>query len=381
MDILKILIENGHRFATGVPDSTLKSLCFELSSTDGIHHVPAASEGSAIALALGYWTSSGSIPVVYMQNSGLPNALNPLLSLASSAAFDIPLTLVIGWRGKPGHVDEPQHRLVGSSTLNLLKLADVYPIVVEATHSFDRLNAEYQDALLNHRRIGLIISPDVKLSNKVEGQSGSSAGIRKNELLQHVLNNSPEHSVLVGGIGHTSRQLLALRISRDQPESFDLHAVGGMGFASSLAAGIGLGAPNSKVICLDGDGSFLMHGTSVSSFARLPKAGLIHIVFANGVHASVGGHPLSNPSLDLASLAKSLGYRWAVSVNTLDEFQSAFQTASEMTHPTFIAAHISHEYPEALPRPKAHLSDALLEFRSYHFQEATVSRGDGHNGL
>lgn len=114
----------GADFYTGVPDSQLKPLCDYLMNTYGIdskHHIIAANEGNGIALAAGYNLSTGKVPVVYMQNSGEGNIVNPITSLLNDNVYAIPAILIIGWRGEPGIHDEPQHIYQGKITLKLLE--------------------------------------------------------------------------------------------------------------------------------------------------------------------------------------------------------------------------------------------------------------------
>ena len=99
----------GSDFYTGVPDSQLKALCDYLMATYGInenHHIIAANEGNCTALAAGYYLSTGKIPVVYMQNSGEGNIINPVASLLNDKVYAIPMIFIIGWRGEPGIHDE-----------------------------------------------------------------------------------------------------------------------------------------------------------------------------------------------------------------------------------------------------------------------------------
>ncbi|MEM5583795.1 MULTISPECIES: thiamine pyrophosphate-dependent enzyme [unclassified Roseibium] len=369
MSLVELLKDTGHRFVSGVPDSTLKALCFDLASCEKFSHVPAASEGAAVAMGIGNWLATAERPLVYMQNSGLPNGLNPLLSLSSTAAFDVPMTLVVGWRGKPGHSDEPQHRLVGEHTAQLLRTAEFF--IVQIDRPLDQgLSHQIREALNEKSRVALLVSPGVKLSLGAPAQPTPvvSPRISKTALLSLLLELPKQSHVLVGGIGHTSRQLLKLRGERGEDTSLDFHCVGGMGFASSVAAGIARSSKSAHVICLDGDGSFLMHGTSASAFASTAGVRLTHVVLANGVHASVGGHPVCSAQIDYDAIARGVGYDRVTTGTSLEVIRSAVEAGPDLRRPQFLIAHVDNGDVTSLPRPAIALPEAARTFQELNFK-------------
>jgi len=368
MDLAELLIETDHRFVSGVPDSSLKHLCFEMAQHDSFSHIPAASEGSAVALAIGHWLATAKRPLVYMQNSGLPNALNPLLSLISTAAFDVPITLLIGWRGKPGNQDEPQHRIVGAQTKNMLEIANFFIVDIDERPA-STLRQEVSQALADNVRVALLITPGINLSTCEPEPAIDSTEkmINKTELLSYLTDLPKNRHLLVGGIGHTSRQLMKLRLEKGQDTSLDLHCVGGMGFASNIAAGIAQSTPGTHVICLDGDGSFLMHGTSTSGFAAMEGVRLTHIVLVNGVHASVGGHPVCSTDVDYEGIARGVGYDRVTSAQTIDDIKSVVEAGNQLQRPQFAVAFVNKGDTQSLPRPSKTLRDSARNFHGLHF--------------
>ena len=125
-EFVELLQSNAVEFFTGVPDSLLKDLCGCLEHLPRAdQHIVAANEGGAVALALGYHLATRKIPLVYLQNSGLGNIINPLLSLADEEVYSIPMLLVIGWRGEPGVHDEPQHKKQGRVMLPMLEAMEI----------------------------------------------------------------------------------------------------------------------------------------------------------------------------------------------------------------------------------------------------------------
>ena len=120
------LASYGIDFFAGVPDSLLKNICAYIADNkDAKHNIIAANEGAAVGLAAGYHLATGIIGVVYMQNSGEGNIINPLASLTDKEVYNIPVLLLIGWRGRPGVHDEPQHVKQGKVTTGILNTMGV----------------------------------------------------------------------------------------------------------------------------------------------------------------------------------------------------------------------------------------------------------------
>lgn len=321
----------GAEFYTGVPDSQLRPLCDYLMNafgTDPRRHVIAANEGNAAALAAGYYLATGKIPVVYMQNSGEGNLINPAASLLHRKVYGIPVVFVVGWRGEPGVHDEPQHIYQGAVTLKLLEDLEIPAFVIgpettdeqvrAAMEKFQAVLKEGGDAAFVIRKGGLSYEQKVIYQNKNP--------LRREEAIRQIAAAAGEDPI-VSTTGKASRELFEIRERAGQDHSRDFLTVGSMGHASSIALGIALHQPEKRVWCLDGDGAMLMHMGAMAVTGQSRPKNLVHIVLNNAAHESVGGMPTAAGGLDLPGLAKACGYPHAVTAATAKELDAALQEA------------------------------------------------------
>ena len=327
-DFVKILDAD---FYTGVPDSQLKALCDYLMATYGIdpqHHIIAANEGNCAALAAGYHLATGRIPVVYMQNSGEGNIINPVASLLSYKVYAIPVIFVVGWRGEPGIHDEPQHVYQGEVTGKLLEDMDIAVCVVgkdtargevaAKMKEFRRILAQGKDVAFIIRKGALTDAPQVEYRN--------DCAMRREEIIRHIAAASGDDPV-VSTTGKASRELFEIREANGQDHARDFLTVGSMGHASSIALGIALQKPDRRVWCIDGDGAALMHMGALAVIGANRPDNLIHIVINNGAHETVGGMPTVASRVDLTAAAKACGYPSAVCVDSFEALDSALEQA------------------------------------------------------
>ena len=313
-DLYKEFKKNSVNFYTGVPDSLLKDFCaFITSNAKSSNHVISTNEGSALAMAIGRHMATGEIPVVYMQNSGLGNIVNPLLSLADEKVYGIPLILMIGWRGEPGIKDEPQHIKQGEITLDLLDVMGVdYKIIDRKTKNIRSLvksivnyaNKNSKPAAIVVRK-GTFSNYDLKLNDKLYDWGREDAI----KILLDYVNDD----FIVSTTGKTSRELFELRETRGDGHGRDFLTVGGMGHASQIACGISMSL-NKRVWCFDGDGAALMHLGSIGISAKYAKANFIHVILNNFSHDSVGGQPTIANHIDFPKIFVNLGYKKVFSV-------------------------------------------------------------------
>ncbi len=310
-EFFNILIDNGVDFFTGVPDSLLKDICLYIdNNVSNNEHIIAANEGSAIALAAGYYLGKkSSLPLVYMQNSGFGNAINPLLSLCDPEVYSIPMLVMIGWRGFPGAKDEPQHKKQGKVQLDLMKSMDFkYEILSNEIEEYNNkiLNL-INYAKENNRPAFLLIKKGT--FGKVLGKNNKlyQEEMTRQDALEIILDIVGSNSPIISTTGKTSREIFEIRKKNNQPHDQDFLTVGSMGHCSSIALGISVAQPNTKVICIDGDGSMLMHLGSLTSIASLNPKNLLHILMNNKVHESVGGQETAAKNIDLLSIVSSLG--------------------------------------------------------------------------
>ena len=309
-DFVDWLTALGVDFYAGVPDSLLKPVCFYLADHAGDKHVVAANEGGAVALACGYHLATGKVPIVYLQNSGQGNTINPLLSLADRDVYSIPLLLLIGWRGEPGTKDEPQHVKQGKVTVSLLEAMDIPYRVLEpepdaARRCVDELVAI---AAAENRPVALLVRKGTFEPYKPKEQESGQFEMTREGAIEAVVSALGETDAIVSTTGHISRELYEYRARAGHGHQREFLTVGSMGHASQIAMGIALAKPERQVICLDGDGAMLMHmgGTAIVGAAGVEN--FKHIVLNNGVHDSVGGMASAGLQVSFTEIVKACGY-------------------------------------------------------------------------
>ncbi len=318
----------GVDFFAGVPDSLLKNLCAYI--TDNIareNNIIAANEGNAIGLAAGYHLATGKAGCVYMQNSGEGNIVNPLLSLMDADVYKMPLLLIIGWRGEPGVHDEPQHVKQGKVTLSLLDTMGVPYLVLDDNweNQVDQALNAIQDT---NGIYALIVRKGTFDEYKLQNQVLQDWSLAREEAIQIVVDQLHEDDIIVSTTGMISRELFEYRESKGQGHAHDFLTVGSMGHASQIALGIALQKPNRRVIVFDGDGALLMHMGGMAIIADYNPKNLVHIVFNNGAHDSVGGQPTVGQKIDVETIAKAVGYADVVSVDSQESLISAMNNVN-----------------------------------------------------
>lgn len=311
----------GVELFTGVPDSLLKSLNAHIMRTlPREHHVIAANEGASVGIAIGHYLRTGSPAVVYLQNSGFGNAVNPLLSLADADVYGVPMVLLVGWRGRPGVEDEPQHVKQGRIMTGLLDVLELpWARLPDSEDGAAACATEaVQTAIARACPYVILVEKDTFAgapggpAGPEQGPTGEETSSREAALAALMRALGPD-TINVSTTGMLSRELFELREREGSDPSRDFLTVGGMGHASSIALGVALHEPDREVWCLDGDGALLMHLGSIPVIADHGPGNLFHVVFNNGVHDSVGGQPTSITSMDVAGAARDMGYRWAAS--------------------------------------------------------------------
>lgn len=336
---LNFLEESGVRFYSGVPDSLLKNFCDYLSQTLPVErHVIAANEGGAMGLAVGHYLGTGSLPCVYLQNSGLGNLVNPLLSISSPDVYGIPMLLMVGWRGEPGVTDEPQHLHQGRITKTLMELMGV-PTFLLST-SFVEAKKQTIEAIRLAREsncpVALLVQKNTFEKAHVSPPDIRISGMRREEALQFVVGNVNPAAVVVATTGMVSRELFEYRCSVGGGHEKDFLTVGGMGHASQIALGLALSRKNRLTYCLDGDGAILMHMGSLAIVGQSSASNLVHVVLNNGVHDSVGGQPTVGLDVSLAGIAHKCGYQDVFVATTKEEIEFALNFSGSKLGPRFI---------------------------------------------
>lgn len=356
-------------FYTGVPDSQLKALCNYLMHTYGIdpaHHVIAANEGNCTALAAGYHLTTGKIPVVYMQNSGEGNIINPVASLLNDKVYAIPMIFVIGWRGEPGIHDEPQHIYQGEVTLKLLETMGIRYFVIGKDTSEEEAAQAMQDFrkdLAQGEDVAFVIRKGaLTYEEKVEYGNGNS--MIREEIIRHIVQASGEDPI-VSTTGKASRELFEIREQNGQSHKYDFLTVGSMGHSSSIALGVAVQKPSTRVWCVDGDGAVLMHMGAMAVLGSTAPENLVHIVINNGAHETVGGMPTVAADIDLPAIATACGYPHAVSAATYEELDRELAAAKERRTLTFIEVKCGIGARDDLGRPTTTALENKQNFMEY----------------
>ncbi|WP_462316295.1 phosphonopyruvate decarboxylase [Methanobrevibacter sp.] len=351
-DFVNIL---GSDFYTGVPDSQIKALCNYLIDTYGIdekHHIIGANEGNCTAIAAGYHLSTGKVPVVYMQNSGEGNIINPVASLLNDKVYAIPCIFVIGWRGEPGVHDEPQHIYQGEITCKLLDLMDIKYFVVSKDTTINELEEtmkEYENILKTGENVAFVIKKEALTYDSKIKYENDNEMIRE-EIIEHIVKITDENPI-ISTTGKASRELFEIRERNNQPHKYDFLTVGSMGHSSAIALGVAINKSNEKVWCIDGDGAVLMHMGSMAIIGNFKPDNLVHVVINNGAHETVGGMPTVANDIDLVNIAKSCGYTYAVSVDTFDNLDKELDKVKNMVGLCFIEILCSIGARKDLGRP------------------------------
>lgn len=350
-DFLRTLTHSGVNFFTGVPDSILRDFCTLVNQLNPPHHVTAANEGTAVSLAIGHYLGTRSTPAVYLQNSGLGNALNPIISLANKSVYQIPILLIIGWRGEPGLKDEPQHQVQGSITIPLLDICGVpYKILSGETGQ-----KEIQEFIRtsSNAKIGpfaILVSKGGISTENIEVKNQIATSLTRKSAIQVISRCISSSDIIVATTGKISRELLVVRES-DTKSHADFLCVGGMGHASSIATGLAISNLNRRVFCLDGDGALQMHLGSAATIGELSPKNFFHFVFNNGTHDSVGGNPVTSPKLNYQELFKAFGYQNQFLATNGAEIESAVSYCNQNDGPVLIEVKIEGGQEENLPRP------------------------------
>lgn len=365
------LKEKGIDCFAGVPDSLLKNMCAYITDhCDAAHNIIAANEGAAVGLAAGHYLATGKPACVYMQNSGEGNIINPLASLTDQEVYNIPVLLLIGWRGRPGVHDEPQHVKQGKVTTGLLNTMGInFDVLSKEEDKAEKQIAKAVAALKKKDVYALVIEKDTFEDYKLQNVEKNELTMSREEAIQMVAAALGEKDCIVSTTGMISRELFEYRAAMDQGHERDFLTVGSMGHASQIALGIAMAQPNRKVWCFDGDGAAIMHMGSMAIVASKEPKNYVHVVFNNGAHDSVGGQPTVGLKLDLPAVAKAVGYKAAISVSSKEELEKVLSALdsqlSTIGGPALLEVKVKKGNRKDLGRPTTtpiQNKEALMEF-------------------
>lgn len=348
------LKEHGIDFYAGVPDSLLKNICAYI--TDNLpaeQNIIAANEGGAMGIAAGYHLATGKVAVVYIQNSGEGNIINPLASLTDKEVYNIPVLLVIGWRGHPGVYDEPQHIKQGKVTIGLLNTMGInYAILSkEEEDAAKQIKIAADFMKVTNECYALVIEKDTFDTYKLRDVEMNDLTMFREEAIRKVASNIEDNACIVSTTGMISRELFEARTTWNQGHERDFLTVGSMGHASQIALGIALQKPERRVYCFDGDGASIMHMGNMAIVASMKCKNYVHIVFNNGAHDSVGGQPTVGLKIDLCAVAKAVGYVATCSVETMEELEARLPEIKNAEGPVLLQVCVKKGNRKNLGRP------------------------------
>jgi phosphonopyruvate decarboxylase len=358
----------GIDFFAGVPDSLLKNICAYISDNlDAEHNIIAANEGGAVGLAAGYHLATGRVGCVYMQNSGEGNVINPLASLTDKEVYNIPILLLIGWRGCPGVHDEPQHVKQGKITTGLLNTMGINFDVLSKDEEKAAKQIETAVKIMNETKevYALVIEKDTFDTHVLQSVEKNDLAMTREEAIGMVASSMAACDVAVGTTGMISRELFEYRERAGEGHERDFLTVGAMGHASQIALGIAMMTPGRKVWCFDGDGASIMHMGSMAIVSSKAPKNYVHVIFNNGAHDSVGGQPTVGLKIDFTMIANALGYRHALSVDSKDALVEALSTINSMEGPVLLEVKVKKGNRKDLGRPTTtpiQNKEALMEF-------------------
>ena len=369
-DFVCALEENEIDFFTGVPDSLLSPLCNYLIcrfGDDKKRHMVAHNEGGCVALAAGYHLATQKIPCIYMQNSGIGNAANPIVSLMHPDVYAIPALYIVGWRGEPGTKDEPQHVYQGEICREQLEQMGINTVVIGSDTTMEKLKMflnDFSKYFKSGKSMALLVkkgalkpySESVIYSNKFDLSREKTIGL---------IAKTAKNDIIVSTTGKISRELFEYRENEEQGHEKDFLTVGSMGHSSMIALSIALQKPNTNVWCIDGDGAALMHMGALGTISSNRPSNMIHIVLNNMAHESVGGSPTCSPNLNLSKVADAVGYDNVFHIEKESELVSFLSQTKLINGSIFAEICVSLYSRDDLGRPTTTPSENKNNFMHY----------------
>lgn len=350
-NFFEALKNGGIGLFAGVPDSLLANLCAYIDDHSGPkEHIITANEGNAVALVSGYHLTTGGYGCVYLQNSGLGNTINPITSIADPEVYRIPMLMIIGWRGEPDVKDEPQHIKQGRITPAQLELLEIPYWIVDADSDQDALLKEALETMrTTNAPVALLVRKNTFSPYKTRRQPVIPSTLKREDALRELLALAGD-SLIVSTTGKTSREVFELRVEKNQPQR-DFLTVGGMGHTASIALGAALGKPDRQVVCIDGDGSVLMHMGALPIIGDVAPGNLVHVLLNNAAHESVGGQPTVGDSTDFGAIARASGYSSYRVADSLEAIRTEWDGIRSVAGPVMLEVRITTGSRDDLGRP------------------------------
>jgi phosphonopyruvate decarboxylase len=356
-------------YFAGVPDSLLSAFgAYVADHVPDDRHVIAANEGAAVALAAGRYLATGRTGLVYFQNSGQGNMVNPLVSLADPEVYSIPMLLLAGWRAAPGVHDEPQHVKQGRITIDIFKAmeipVEILPDETDAAVQVAKRQLDYARA--HNCPAALLVKPGIFSAYSLKQKEADSSLMEREKAIRLIVGALPVDTAIVSTTGHISRELYEHRDLAGQSHERDFYTVGSMGHASQIALGVASAQPERPVVCLDGDGAMLMHMGAMAIVGKSPVSRkFYHVVLNNGAHGSVGGQPTVGFGIDMPAIARACGYCFAERVDREEDLGPALERLLKSGGPSFLEVRVGRKARKDLGRPKTTPSENKKLFMRY----------------
>lgn len=361
------LQERGVGFFTGVPDSLLKAFCaYVTDNTSSTRHVITANEGSAIGLAAGYYLATGQVPLVYMQNSGLGNAVNPLTSLADREVYGIPMLVLIGWRGEPGQKDEPQHVKMGRINQPLIEAMGIRQAVLPSDlgEACTLLDEALETAKRESEPFALLVPKGTFDAYSLQNTTPQPYAMSREQAIARFVEHLGSKDLVISTTGKPSRELFEVREQRGESHERDFLTVGSMGHSSQIALGVAMERRDRAVYCLDGDGAALMHMGGMATIGSMAPSNYKHVLLNNGAHDSVGGQPTAGFSVDFCRIAAACGYHAVFRAENEAELDGALQALAQAEGPALLEVRVSIGARDDLGRPTMTPQELKHRFRA-----------------
>lgn len=350
-ELFKLFIKNKINFFSGVPDSILKDFLNILELKKKLTNITCVNEGSAVSLAIGNYLGTKKVGLVYMQNSGLGNAINPLISIAEKTVYSIPLVLLIGWRGSPNSKDEPQHIAKGKITRPLLDRLDIKYIIPNNKNDFLKITSLINYSKKNKKPVAILIKNKILKKENLNIKKDLNNSIMRSTFIHELLKSLNKKDRIVSTTGYTSRELNQIREINNIKNSKDFYMVGGMGHTAGVALGYSINNRN-RVICLDGDGSMLMHLGSLATVANYGKNNYKYIMLNNNSHESVGGYKTHCNKINIKDFSKSIGFKNYFHIDKKTNLNKTIKIFLKSKGPSFLEVIIKNKSMNNLKRPK-----------------------------
>lgn len=352
------------KFYSGVPDSCFAPIVdYLLAHEDDYHHIIATNEGEALAIATGYHLSTGGIPVLYVENAGLGNLINPLTSLTDKYVYNIPTLLLISWRGAPSLNDAPQHNRMGIITPNLLELLGIpYYVYGGDNTALKKMIYEGLERIKEKNVPYALLFAKGDIQPYSHMLDGPTAEMTREEAIKIIADEMNDSSaVFLSTTGKTSRELFEYREVKGVSHEKDFLNVGAMGYVSSVGFGLSLNT-RKKVVVLDGDASILMHMGNLATIGHHKPDNFYHVILDNHSHDSTGGQPTVADTVDFCEVARAVGYRYAKQVETAAQLKAELKNVKGVNGPALLLVYVKKGARDNLGRPTIPLTKLKESF-------------------